>query len=57
MEGKEGGLEVDLIEKPIIKSYAEEGPEEQSEHRRKAFYNHKKHFFVITTAGKPIFTR
>ncbi len=48
---------VDLIERPFIKSYAGESPEEADETKRKAFFAHKCHFFVFTLAGKPVFTR
>ncbi len=48
---------VELIEKPILKSHLAESPEDPDIEKRRAFYSHKCHFFIFTTAGKPIFTR
>ena len=50
-------ISIELVHRPIIKSYVEETPEAPDEVKRKAFFKHRRQFFVITAAGKPIFTR
>ena len=50
-------INVDTIEKPILRPYPNESPEDADESKRNAFYNHKNHFFILTTAGKPVYTR
>ena len=50
-------INMDLIEKPTVRIYPEESPEDMDEEKRNAFFKHKNHFFVITSAGKPVYTR
>jgi len=50
-------INVDLIEKPVLRKYPNESPEDEDVAKRTAFYKHKNHFFIITVAGKPVFTR
>ncbi len=47
----------ELILRPTVKSHPEESPEDPDEARRISFYAHKSHFFVFTSAGKPVYTR
>ena len=47
----------EIVHQPIIKSYVEESPEVPDEDKRLAFFEHKKQFFIVTAAGKPIYTR
>jgi len=49
--------DTNLIEIPRIKQHANESPDDPDEEKRTAFYKHKNHFFVLTIAGKPIFTK
>ena len=48
---------VDLIERPILRSYTTESPESPDAEKRAAFFKHKTHYFIFTNAGKPVFTR
>ncbi len=57
MVSKPGEAQTELVACPVIKSFVEESPESPEEDRRKAFFEHKKQFFIFTTAGKPIFSR
>ena len=58
MESKqEVYINIDTIEKPIIRFYPNESPEDENEEKRDAFFKHKNHFFVLTSAGKPVYTR
>ncbi len=58
MKSNEGiSTNVDLVERPVLKSYANESPEDRDEAKRLAFYRHKSHYFIFTTAGKPVFTK
>jgi len=50
-------VEKPLVEAPVIRSYVEHSPEDSEEACREAFFHHHKHIFIITTAGKPIYTR
>ncbi len=48
---------VNLCEVPEVKKHGGESPESKSELSRKSFFAHKTHLFVITSAGKPVYTR
>ena len=50
-------LKEEFVHCPTIKSYIEESPESIDELKRKAYFNHKKQFMILTIAGKPIYTR
>lgn len=46
-----------INEKPVPSEYDAESPEDYDENVRKAFFSHTNHFFILTAAGKPVFTR
>jgi hypothetical protein len=48
---------IEIIPYPTIKRYFEESPDNMEESKRMAFYRHNKHFYIITPAGKPIYSR
>ena len=58
MESKEElCINLEIIEKPVIRPHYGESPEDLDPAKREAFYNHKNHFFILTSAGKPVYTR
>jgi len=50
-------INFELIEKPVLRMHSHESPEDPDPKNRELFYHHSCHFFIFTTAGKPIFTR
>jgi hypothetical protein len=50
-------LKSDKGNKPTPSNYPKESPEDSDEHIRNAFFSHSNHFFILTIAGKPVFTR
>ena len=48
---------VELVERPILGTHINESPEDPDPFKRDAFYKHNCHFFIFTSAGKPVFTR
>jgi hypothetical protein len=58
MESKEElCINVEMIVWGVFKSHYGESPEDMDAAKREAFYGHKNHFFILTAAGKPIYTR
>ena len=57
MKDHEIPINVDLIAKPVLRRYPNESPDYEDPSRRAAFHKHKNHFFIITVAGKSVFTR
>jgi len=52
-----GTLKSNKGSKPTPSDYPKESPEDPHEHIRNAFFSHSNHFFILTIAGKPVFTR
>lgn len=46
-----------IPEVPAIKTAPHEDPDNADKAKRSSFYAHKNHYFALTLAGKPIFTR
>jgi hypothetical protein len=57
MDKTKNVYEEKAIDIPAIKRHSEEDPSSQDESKRKLFYDHKTHFFILTTVGKPIFSK
>lgn len=57
MKEQEIPINIDLTEKPVLRKYPNESPDDEDPAKRAAFYKHKNHFFIVTIAGKPVFTR
>ena len=57
MDKSKNVYEEEAIDIPTIKKHSDEDPSSQDIAKRKLFYDHKTHFFILTNVGKPIFSK